>query len=202
MTCVIRYVFSALLLFPAAAGATTIDLGFISFDNLIPDSSTPGVNVFDIYNFTGATWSLPPDFPVISEITLLSATLTLDGSGGPMVISLGDIVPGMFNPPASDEFTDTETFTSATLTATLSGQVLDLFDGSTFTPASETVTAAILPSSGDTLQANTDFAVITASGESDIPEPATAALLSAALLALLWGRRSHVPRAVSRPPQP
>ena len=179
----VTFVIGALLL-PAAAGASTVDLGVFSFDNLIPDSGTPGVNVFDIANLTGGAWSLPPDFPVVTDLTLQSATLTLDGSGGPMQISLGDIAPGLFTPPASVQFADTTTFTGATLTASLSDPVLDLFDGSTFTSASVTVTATILPTLGDTLQAGTAFVVITASDESATPEPATAALLGVAMLAL------------------
>jgi len=41
-----RYFFTASLLFPALGAASTIDLGVISFDNLIPDGVTPGVNAF------------------------------------------------------------------------------------------------------------------------------------------------------------
>jgi hypothetical protein len=178
-------VFSALLFFSAVASAEIVDLGVFSFDNLIPAGATPGVNVFDISNFTGATWSLPPDYPVVTELTLQDAMLTLNGSGGPQQISLGDIAPGLFTPPSSVQFVDTETFTSAILTGMLSDTSLSLFDGTSFTAASPTFSATILPSIGSDLTAGVDFAVISASGQaSSTPEPTTAALLTGGLLLL------------------
>jgi hypothetical protein len=54
----------ALALLPASAAASTINLALFAFDNLIPASSTPGVNVLDLSNFTGATFSLPRISPL------------------------------------------------------------------------------------------------------------------------------------------
>ncbi len=167
---------------PGVASANTIALGVLSFDNLIPDGATPGVNVFDIANFTGATWGLPPDFPVSDELSLLNATLTLEGDLGTQEVVLGEIDPGIFSPPMTAEFSDTINFTSATLTATLSESVINLYDSTTFTPYTETVTASIVPSSGNDLIAGTDFAVITVSDQAATPEPATGATLGGALL--------------------
>jgi hypothetical protein len=42
-------------LFPAVAWATPVNIGFFSFDVLIPGGATPGVNVFNISNLTGGT---------------------------------------------------------------------------------------------------------------------------------------------------
>ena len=186
-----------LLVLPAVAAADTIDLGIFSFQNLIPDGTTPGVNVFDVSNFTGATWSLPPGFPVVTQMTLQDTMLTLDGSGGTQQIALGDTDPGLFSAAITHDFPTTETFTSATLTAILSGTSLMLFDGSTFTLASDTITATILPSIGDDLTAGTDFALITASGvpvssQDATPEPPTSALLSGTLLVLVGVARKRL----------
>jgi hypothetical protein len=182
-----------LLLVSGSAFAGTIGLGVASFDNLIPDGATPGVNVFDIYNFTGATWDLPPDFPASDELSLDDVILTLEGDLGTQQFDLGDIGPGIFNPPPSIEFSDTIDFTSATLTATLSESLINLYDGSTFTPYSETVVATILPSSGNDLVAGTDFQVITASDQapaSATPEPSTASMIAfTALLSLAFSTR-------------
>jgi hypothetical protein len=122
MTDAKRYItlfLASVLLMAAPANAGTIALGVFSFDNLIPDGATPGVNVFDVANFTGATWGLPPDFPVSDELTFQDVTLTLEGDMGTQQFDLGDIDPGIFNPPSTIEFSDTINFTSATLSATL-----------------------------------------------------------------------------------
>src|SRR4051812_17292927 len=86
-----------LLLGPIAAFGST-NVALISFDLLIPgDINSPGVNVFNIANFTGG-FSLPPDFPVLDSLELLNSSLTLMDGGSPLVILLGDLVPGAFNP--------------------------------------------------------------------------------------------------------
>jgi hypothetical protein len=180
------------LLIPASASANTVYLGVFSFDNLIPDGATPGVNVFDISNYTGA-FDLPPDFPVATGITLKNAVLKVDIDGGASLqIMLGDIGPGVFTPPLTAEFSDTIAFTDATLTATLDNTSLILFNGSTFT-ADPNISATILPSTGQDLAAGTDFAIVTASEAAvTTPEPATASLFvvfSCALVAALVVRK-------------
>src|SRR5580658_962477 len=107
----------AALLSPASAAAEMVNLGLFSFDNLIPDGDTPGVNVFDISNYTGA-FDLPPDLPVATGVTFQNAVLTVDfDGGGSQIVDLGDIGPGVFSPPEAAEFVDTTNFTDATLTA-------------------------------------------------------------------------------------
>lgn len=167
------------LFIPATVSADTVALGVLSFDNPIPDGTTPGVNVFDITNYTGA-FDLPPDLPVATGVTFQNAVLTVDiDGGGSEQIDLGDIGPGVYSPSADDEFTDTINFTDATLTATLDVTSLQLDDGSTFT-ADPDILVTILPSSPPDLIAGTDFAIITASSAEapSTPEPGTAALLS------------------------
>jgi len=184
----------AAFLIPAPAFASTVNLGVFSFDNLIPDGATPGVNVFDISNYTGA-FDLPPDLPVATGVTLQNAMLNLDiddiDGGGSVQIVLGDIGPGVFTPANAAEFSDTIAFTDATLTATLDNTSLTLDDGSTFT-ADPNISVTILPSTGVDLAAGTDFAIITAAAAVTTPEPSTAWLLAAfsgALVAALVVRK-------------
>jgi hypothetical protein len=168
----------ASLLTPVSAIGGTVSLGVFSFDNLIPDGATPGVNVFNISNYTGS-FDLPPDLPVATGVTLQNAVLNVDIDGGGSVqIMLGDIGPGVFTPPDAAEFTDTIAFTDATLTATLDNISLILDGGSAFT-ADPSISATILPSTGPDLAAGTDFAIITASeAGATTPEPSTAPLLA------------------------
>jgi len=180
-----------MLAFCGISQASTIDIGLISFDVLIP--GTPGVNAFNISNFTGdpgtGGFALPPDFPVFTSLSFLFSTLTLVDTTGAHVIPLGDIGSGPLIPPSSVHFPDTALFSKATFSATLDQTSLTLFDGSTFAAASSAIEAVILPSSGNSFVAGTDFAVITVSSS----EPRTFTLVSAGLGALLiwalWGRR-------------
>jgi hypothetical protein len=180
-----------LLLAPTAAFCGVVNIGLISFDVFIPgDINTPGVNVFNIFNFTGdpllGGFALPPDFPVMDSLTLLSGSLTLMSAGSPLVIPLGALVPGALSPTDPVQFPDTSLFTGAIFTATLSQTSFLLSDGSTFLAGSSTITAELLPSSGSSLVAGTDFAVMTVS---DVPEPSTSLLLGTALAILVGIRR-------------
>src|SRR5580658_9899718 len=85
----------ALFLTAGAACANSVDLGVLSYDVFIPGApGMPGVDAFDIANFTGA-FGLPPDFPVSGNLTLVGATLTLFPLGQPSeVLALGNIGPG------------------------------------------------------------------------------------------------------------
>jgi len=187
----IIFVAMLLLLAPTAAFCGVVNIGLISFDVFIPgDINTPGVNVFNIFNFTGdpllGGFALPPDFPVMDSLTLLSGSLTLMSAGSPLVIPLGALVPGALSPTDPVQFPDTSLFTGAIFTATLSQTSFLLSDGSTFLAGSSTITAELLPSSGSSLVAGTDFAVMTVS---DVPEPSTSLLLGTALAILVGIRR-------------
>ncbi len=177
---------------PAAAFCSTLNIGLISFDVLIPgDINTPGVNVFNISNFTGdpgsGGFALPPDFPAFDSLIFLSASLTLTGGASPLVIPLGDLGPGAFSPTDPLQFADTSLFTGAIFTATLSQTSFLLFGGSTFVAASSTITAELLPSSAPSLVAGTDLAVVTVS-DANVPEPSTALLLVSTLAILIASR--------------
>ena len=166
-----------LLLYPTPSFCATLHVGLISFDVLIPAGAGPGINVFNISNLTGDSGSggfaLPPDFSVFTTLTFLNASLTVDDGVSPVLIALVDLAPGTFS-PGSLQFPDTSLFVSAIFFASLSQTSLVLDDASTFTAGSPTITIQLLPSSGSTLGAGTDFKLISVNdNNTGIPEPAT-----------------------------
>jgi hypothetical protein len=172
----------------SGARANVIDLGFLSFDNVIPAGpGSAGVNGFTVANLTGdpalGGFALPPSFPSLSFVTFTSATLDLAGPL-PQTLSLGDLAPGFYDPfTLGTTFPDTVSFSSATFTATLSQTVLNLPGGSSFTASSPNLTVVLSPSSGGFLTPGVDLAVISVSGTLTTPEPTSALLL---LLPGLW----------------
>jgi hypothetical protein len=82
------------------ARSCAIDIGFVSFDVLIPPAGDdPGVNIFDTYNFTGdpnlSGFALPPDFPVLTFVTLQDVSLLFNSTESPD--ALPDIAPGQLD---------------------------------------------------------------------------------------------------------
>ena len=164
-----------LLALTIPALADHVNLGLLSYDVLIAAGTGPGVNVFNIVNFTGdpgsAGFALPPDFPIFTFLTLKDTSLSLVVDGTPQVIVLGDITPGAFPALGALQFPDTALITSAILTATLSSTSLVLADSSVFL-ADGSVSLNLLPSIGPALVAGTDLGIITAdSPSSATPEP-------------------------------
>jgi hypothetical protein len=183
-------VVSLMMLFApvAVTQADPINLGFISFDSLIPpDGDTAGINGFTIANLTGdpadGGFGLPADFPVFSPIQFVSSMLTIVQNGASTDYLLGDIGPGFFQ---SDllQFLTSAQISSATLVAQLGPLAFTLADGSTWSANSTVVTAALLPSGGSFLSAGLDMAVLTidASEQTDppssVPEPGTLCLVT------------------------
>jgi hypothetical protein len=167
------------LALPQIMRADTLTLGLLSFDNLIP--SVPGqigVNAFDVTNLTGD----PSGDPTFTAVTFDNSTLTLPGAAP---IALGDITAQsfFFNIPAV-QFPDTQTFASAEFKATLDVTTFLLSDGvTTFTANSAAVDVLLLPSSGDSLLAGIDSALITVSNASAaVPEPNSWLLLLGIIL--------------------
>lgn len=161
---------SALLSTPAFADVV---LGYISYDVNIPASTA----TFDIFNGTGANASTFPDmtFPVTTPVTLSDLSLVVHFSNGTVVtepssyftLALdglswngGTIPIGGSNPQP----------TEGVLTGMLSPTSLTLNDGSKLSVKSSFSTATILPSSPPDLM-DGDFALITASPVSSVPEP-------------------------------
>jgi hypothetical protein len=182
------------LLLNHAAPAATIFLGALSYDTFLaaaPDS--PGVNAFNVANLTGG-FSLPSDFPVADDLTFGSAVLTLTlADASQQVFQLGDIGPGFLldgngNPVV--QVPDSEDFTLAEFTATLSPTTFTLFDTTSFTSSTASIDVLLTPSSGQTLQADADFTTIDAtSADVATPEPSSLLLLAGGLAALSRRKR-------------
>jgi hypothetical protein len=200
-------IFVLLLASSAVALGDTINIGIISFDLLIPSSGgSPGVNVFNITNFTGdpltGGFALDPDFPIFTPLGLLGATLTLNSGGLLPIISLGTIDPGQFTSPASIQFSDSTLFTSAVFAATLSQPNFVLADGTAFLADTSSVVATMVPS-GSSLAAGSDFAIISVTGSSvtgpdnGIPEPASGVLMLSAI-GLLFAISKNLRQASAR----
>lgn len=178
--------------------AASINLGFLSFDTLIPGADgAPGVNGFTIADLTGdpavtGGSGIDPDFPVFSLVIFQSAKLTLTSAGQVATeIDLGDLGPG-FNTPLSAQFPDTEQFASAVLTLVLGQAILQLADGSVFLADKAEITVTLLPAFGNSLIPGSDLALIELNGviaPSGIPEPGTLGLVFCALGALAVARR-------------
>jgi hypothetical protein len=190
-TFVIGCLLASGLLAPAAIQAATIPLGVVSFNTLIPSApGSPGVNDFEVDNFTGAN-SLPPDFPASDPVTFLGSSIELFPKiGAPTTIMLGDLAPGTYTPAALQFSADT-LFNSAIFTATLGPASFGLSDGSTFSPNSLNLMVNLIPSSSASLAAGTDFVLITASDVSAAPEPNSGAYLVAICFGVAWLRRRH-----------
>lgn len=193
MSILVRIAAAALWCLPACAA--TLNLGLVSFDVLIPGSpGSPGVNVFQIVNFTGdpssGGFALPPDFPVFTSLTFTGGTLTMVSGGTPLVVPMGDVPPGPISPTSDLEFPETTLFSSAVFSASLSQASFLLQDGLSFVADSATISAALLPSAGSWLTAGSDLALITVEGRiSDVPEPAAAAVFCAGLIGLHFVKR-------------
>jgi hypothetical protein len=167
----------------------TINLGVVSFDTLNPGAT----DAFTLFNFTGSN-SLPTDFPVVPDLTFLGATLKVADttSSTTTANSVGDQTPGSSQLAvlASDSYSE------ADFEATLSQTIFGLSDGTTFQADSNVVSAALLPSSGPSLQADVDFAIISANGSiitPPVPESPVWLLLLTAMICVVVRKRSGRP---------
>lgn len=171
-----------------AAWAGPAAVGTLSFDVFIPPSGgTPGVNAFNISNFTGA-FALPPGFPVSTAVSFNTASLMLTLQGGStQTVPLGNLVPGPLldssgKPLSSLQFSSSMNFMSATFVGILSQTTFLLVDGTTFVAASPTLSFTLLPSSGSSLVAGRDLGTLDVA---PVPEPGTLILMAIALAGLL-----------------
>jgi hypothetical protein len=178
-----------LLLGCCLAPASSISLGVLSFNVLIPSApGSPGVDDFEIDNFTGA-FALPSDFPATDSVTFTNALLLLTPQGGsPISVNLGSLGPGIFTPAPLD-FSATTIFTSAQFTAALSPTNFAVSGAPPFQASSAQLLVNLIPSTGSALKPGTDFALIQAS---NVPEPYTPLLVFLGLsLLLISTRRSR-----------
>jgi hypothetical protein len=168
--------------------AASINFGLASFDVLIPeDGPQLGINVLNFQNFTGA-FALPPDFPVLTPVSLTDFTVTIDSPGGTQLLSLGTLAPGAFPSGASLQFASNFLIHSITLSGNLDPTLLILSGGGSAQVAT-LVTYILSPSAGPTLQAGVDLGVVTLETVSDIPEPASFLLCLGAITASIIRRR-------------
>jgi len=179
------------LIFSPSLLRADVILGYVSYDNIIPGTpDSPGINVFNIVNLTGdpnvGGYAVPPTFPTLTSVAFLNAALTLMSNESTTVLSLGDIGPGFFMSPLL-EFPDTQVFSAAVFTATLDTTALSLADGTTTTASMSAILTNLLPSSGGTLAAGSDFVLIEVPEEmvSTVPEPASLWLFGTAVVGCL-----------------
>ncbi len=170
----------------AAKADETIDLGYVSFDILNPGAT----DAFTVNNFTGPD-SFDSVFPAVSNLTFLSATLTVTDTTTSIVTpnSIGDQAPGSSQLAvlASDSYSE------ADFEATLSQTTFGLFDGTTFQADSDVVSVALLPSAPPSLQAGTDYALISVNGSvvtPPVPEPPVWLLLLTAITCVVVRKRA------------
>ncbi len=191
------FVLSSILLLASFtdAHAAAINLGFISFDTLIPsDGEATGVNVFSIGNLTGdpgsGGFALPEDFPVFTPIVFANSTMTVVEHGSSTNYLLGDLGPG-FAQPDLLRFLASAQISSATFSAQIGPLAFTLADGSIFAANSSLVTATLMPSAGLYLSAGLDVALLTidATPQTTVPEPQTWLLLASGLATLAQCRR-------------
>ncbi len=173
--------------------AAPVYVGVIAFNELIPSApGAPGVNVFDIQNFTGA-YSFPPDLPVVSDLTILSASLQLyQGATLYDTLLLGDIGPGPLLNLAGDPLAQVAgdlSFTAARLVGTLSFTSLLLDTGGTvdILPFLDVVFA---PGSGPSFNFGDGVAIrVETVTSSAVPEPVPGWMLLAGMAVLAAHRR-------------
>jgi hypothetical protein len=179
----------ALLSFPQRADADVISLGTLSFETLILGAT----NHFVVGNFTD-TGAAPPDFPVLTAVSFVGATLVLSRPAGPdETVLLGNQGPGqVFSGP----YSSLDLFTKANFKATLVPLALALAGGVTFIPTDANIDVDLLPSAGTELQAG-DFVTLDVEGDVILTasEPAPAVLLLAAGFALTFVHRRRRFRA-------
>jgi hypothetical protein len=167
----------------------TINLGVVSFDTLNPGAT----DAFTLYNFTGSN-SLAPDFPAAPDLTFLGATLNVIDTTLSTTTSnsVGDQTPGSSQLAvlASDSYSE------ADFEATLSQTIFGLSDGTTFQADSNVVSVALLPSSGPSLQADVDFAIISVNGSiitPPVPESPVWLMLLTAMICVVVRKRAGRP---------
>ena len=189
-----------LMLFSAAASATQIPIGLLTFDEVTGTSGE-----FDITNLTGS--NSMPGFPVTTGLTFNITNLTVNFvSGPPDVLTSAD-----FTSDGSGGWLGSNVFSSSILSAVLTGTLSPTSGVAVSGVGTETISAAFEDGSGNssvTLSdpeeehlAHGDLAVIYAGPASPggpptapVPEPETGVLVGTPLAGLiafrfLTGRR-------------
>jgi hypothetical protein len=164
--------------------ADSIAVGTFSYDPVFASTpGFPGLDAFDIYNFTGGS-DLPPTFPVATSLTFNSLNLVVTNADGSSTTysegSAGEGPTFFLDTLVSDSTSPL----GAVLTGTFSPLTITLSDGTTVYIAGD-FTTTLSPSLGTFLTAGIDSTTIFATVQ-PVPEPSSL-LLMACSLALLAG---------------
>jgi len=174
-----------------AAGAARADdvvVGEFSFDTYNPGAT----DAFTVTNFTGD--DNLGFFPVLDNVTFedINVTYTDSTAGTTPSVGLGDLTPDDVS-TQSPQVLASDMYSQAVFQATLSQTIFSLSDGTTFQADSSTVTFTLSPSSPPSLQADTDFGLISVSGSvitPPVPEPPASLLLLGGMVCLLGLKRA------------
>lgn len=188
----------------AEAVPLTVTVGSFSFDNLIPAApdSGPGVNAFDIFNLTDLGTDLDGSGVILPGLTFQGLQVQLTDDGGNTTTPLDPLTTLAPNGPLVDStgvspllYSDTQLFTLAVVTGTISAFSVTLADGSVFNALDSLFSATLQAPLGSSLTAGVDSINITITGDlvaptSTVPEPGTLALLATGLAVTLRRRTS------------
>jgi hypothetical protein len=161
------------------AFADGVAIGTFSFDPVFaPTSQSPGLDSFDISDYTGGS-SLPTIFPVATSLNFGNLDLVVTNADG-TVTSYSEGSAGEGSTFFFDTLVyDTQTPLDATLNGTISPITIALSDGSTINIGGN-FTAVLDPSLGSALTAGVDSTTIFASPQA-VPEPSSLLLLCSGL---------------------
>lgn len=161
------------------APAATMNIGYFSFND-----ADPFTNQFVIQNFTGNLLGNDADYLVDTVVVFQNLVVTLKQTTSSVAANhaLPDLAPGQLQ-PNSLRFADAILFEYAVLNGTFDTLSWNTTTGM-FSSSSNTFSATIVPTTSATLAPSIDAVIITAEGTLSMPEPGSAVLGGAGLLAL------------------